>query len=347
MPADAHATPPCCVGKRDKSSKAGCATLSFLSHRLFLYTFILSDDTIMLHHFLQHYSRLGVLPEHTAVAIRMREGGTAAQLQETQAVLKRAQVPDENIQILRRPPSDALKLSLVNAYVTSLPFNAWAIYADVDELFVYPCSLSSLVNQKKIKCMTGHMCDQMAANGNISELQYEPEVAVQFPLACRVRQRFFQASMVYSKTILWRARTAANTTVLFRNTHQVAPSYSIGNYSKETVSCESGPGGGQVRHYTMTAGAMRGNKEKLKLDGSIVNGRPVNYANTSCSKVFGGRKHKLTCNDYSTLYWVQAEQVSRLRKHGTALPTHWMCPGCNKVVTKAGNATVCEPWLTC
>ena len=48
--------------------------------------------------------------------------------------------------------------------------------------------------------MSGRMCDQMSANGNISELQYEPDVAQQFPLACRVRQRVFQNRMVYSKT---------------------------------------------------------------------------------------------------------------------------------------------------
>lgn len=340
MVANTAHDPPCCIGSRDKQSNAGCSPLTFIAPRLFLYTFILSDDAIMLHHWLRHYHRLGVFPQHTAVAIRMREGGSAAQLQETQSVLSKARVPTENINVIARAPSDTLKLNLVNAYLASLPRNAWAIYADVDELFLYPCSLHSILVQKKVKCLTGKMCDQMAANGNIPEVQYEPDAALQFPLSCQVRQRYFQSHMVYSKTILHRVHTASNTTVIFRTTHAVSPSFSPGNYSQEPHKCEIA---GQVRHYTMTAAAMRGNKEKMQLDGQIVNGKAVNYANASCSLPYGGKKHKLTCTDYSTLYWVQRNQVDRFEKHGSAVPTHWMCPGCSKV----GNVTVCKQWSGC
>ena len=318
----------CCVGRHSGGVKS-CSPLEFLAPQLYLYSFLLSDDAVMLHHWIRHYLRLGVLPTNTAVTIRVREGASRKDLLETIAVLKKARVPRESIRILNRPPSDDLKMRAINRHLASLPTDAWAIYADVDELFDYPCDMSR-IKRKKTVCLTGGMCDQMAFNGNISELQYEPDVSHQFPLSCRVRQRYFSSHMKYFKTILHKVRTPSNRTVEFRSTHAVG----------EGVVCEQL---GTVRHYTMTAAQMRGNHEKMVLEARSINGVALNYANASCSTPYGGRKHPLQCKDYATLYGVQLQQVERVRKHGEAIPTNWLCPGCKW----DGNRSVCKPFVGC
>jgi len=342
-----HATsPPCCVGKHERAASTRCSTLAFLAQQLFLFTFLLSDDAKMLHHFLRHYHRLGVLPTHTGAVVRVREGSSAASLTATLGVLQAAGVLRERVRVIDQPPSDELKLRLINKHISSLPPDAFVIYGDVDELFEYPCALEKLVRKQRFTCLSGGMCDQMAASGNISELQYEPDVALQYPLACRIRQRYFSNHMVYHKTILSRVRTASNGTILFRTTHAVAASSgSRRHHASQPATQESMPcdHGGIVRHYTMTAEAMEGNREKMRLESRSIDGKALNYANATCSFPYGGKKHKLVCSDYSTLYGVQRQQVTKFERVGSAVPTSWLCPGCSS----NGNVTRCKPWTAC
>ena len=117
--------------------RLGCSPLKFLAPRLFLFSFILADDTVMLHHWLQHYSRLGVWSTHTAIAIRTNEPADTESLKETLQLLRAANV--STVSVINSPPSDTLKIQTMNNFLERLPADAWAIYADVDELFDYPC----------------------------------------------------------------------------------------------------------------------------------------------------------------------------------------------------------------
>lgn len=348
--------------------------LSFMAQRLFLFSFILSDDAMMLAHFLRHYIGLGVSPMHVGLAVRVREGSDPASLQATLSTLRAAAVPRKHVRVIRHPPSDTLKLQLVNEHLLSLPSDAWAIYADVDELFDYPCDLRRHVNGNAGKtntavragrsyeparrsvahgsptrgatftafrtqaCMTGTMCDQMAANGDMAVLQPWPDVAQQYPLACRVRQRVFQNHMVYYKTVLHRVRPGRERgdlrPVLFRTTHAL----------NSTAACAKG---GRVRHYTMTAATMAGNREKAELERRSVNGVATNYANASCSFPYGGKRHKLICSDYSKLYEMQVEHVknaqSAARSGVQVRPPSFICPSCPGKSGRHGCKTVLEP----
>ena len=95
-------------------------------------------------------------------------------------------VPKSHVRVIRSPPSDALKVDLINSLVNSLPRKrSWFIYADVDELFDYPCGQ----NLRQHPCVAGSMWDQMAANGNISEMRISSSTwvaaAVGWALVCR------------------------------------------------------------------------------------------------------------------------------------------------------------------
>ena len=104
----------------------------------------------------------------------------------------------------------------------------------------------------------------------------------------------------------------------------MAPSYSIGNYSKETVSCESGPGGGQVRHYTMTAGAMRGNKEKLKLEHDITMSAVFDSVVTNDGFVFQQLDSRRASLDLAECVVLYAHSLG-LRLGLCVCPSLWVC----------------------
>ena len=62
--------------------------LRALSNHLHLFSFLLSDDTILLAHFLKHYhGQVGVRPDRTAIAIRTRDDEPPGALAATLDVL--------------------------------------------------------------------------------------------------------------------------------------------------------------------------------------------------------------------------------------------------------------------
>ena len=187
----------------------------------------------MLLHFLRHYHRLGVWPSHTSVAIRARRSASLAATNATLRVLQQAGVPDSNVRMIHAPPSDTLKIQLMNEHLESLPSTAWSIYADVDELFDYPCELQGAVVRKKL-CFSGTMLDQLSASGNITEMQETPDLAAQYPLQCRIRSTVVphvQANKVILHRVYGNAgfkggAVSPHLLVRFRSTHSI-----IGNNS--------------------------------------------------------------------------------------------------------------------
>ena len=320
----------CCVehGATKRAAHKQVATaectpqLRFLADRLFLFSFILADDADMLWHWLRHYHGLGVRPTHTYVAVRARHSATEEQLQATLQALAAGGVPQQNLRVVRAPPSDSLKLELINQRIAALPAGSWFVYADVDELFDYPCSLE--VFTRRSVCLLGVMWDQLAADGNITELAGAPDLSLQFPLQCRVRTTLAR-HMNPHKVILHRVdgresgELHRHRRIMFRNTHAV-------NSSQCGVL-------GISRHYILTTRQMASNAQKAALQPlgadltSTLGAEPVrlNWANATCGN-FDARTGQ--CADYSLLlHWMQQQVQRSLVGNGvTAYPSHHMCP---------------------
>ena len=291
--------------------------LQSIAHNTHAFSFILADDALMLRHWLRHYLRIGILPSHVHIAIRMRRSASAAALAETRQALDAANVPSANVELIHSPPSDDLKLTLINRQMDSLPKGSWFIYADVDEHFDYFCGIRP---QAMRSCITGIMYDQLARNGNISEATDEPHLTDQYPLMCQIRAIVLPRMKNY-KTILVNVGGKGHRVRRFRNTHSVNDSCTTGGIS---------------RHYMMTLQTMRGNAQKAALIPGAVPApavapppkkRPTravvpitpspNWANGTC----GNPSTKTgKCLDYYMLYDFMRKQLKAVDRHGSSYP---------------------------
>ena len=293
-----------------------------VADQLYLFSFILPVDSVMMSHWLRHYHSLGVRPSHTNVAIRVDPGTSeesqqGAALKTTLLTLHSAGVPRTNVQVLYAEPSDELKRSSINALMDSVPKDSWFIYADSDELFDYPCNISPH-DLKKVPCMAGMMWDQLANNGNISEAQLSPSLHEQFPLVCRIRSTAVP-KMNPVKNIISNVGGGRFAVRRFRNTHAL-------NSTCQLL--------GIVRHYSMTGQQLANNgrgrdvqpKQKKASTfgkGTAVDPAPLNYANGTC-----GNPNPRTgaCMDYALLLKFMRKQVARVAANGTAPPPTHLCP---------------------
>ena len=157
--------------------------LAFMRDYLYAFSFLPGNDAVLLRHWLNHYTvGTGVRPDHLAFATtasQARGDGWAEHV----AVLRRAGVAARQVEIVNDTYSDGLKLSVINAHIASLPLDAWLLVADHDELVRFSCELRHRLPQ--IVC--GHMTDMLALGGSIAPLRPTPDISVQFPLACSIR----------------------------------------------------------------------------------------------------------------------------------------------------------------
>ena len=266
-----------------------------IANTLHLFSFILSDDAIMLRHWLRHYHGLGVWPNQTHVAIRIRKSAAEAALGETRRALNEANVPEANVQIVTAPPSDALKLKLINSLMDSLPPLSWFIYADVDEHFDYQCSEPIWHN----RCLNGHMVDQVAPGGVMAAAAPQPALAEQYPHQCRIRETLPQTKIFKVILVNVGGLGTMNGTHhrmynynaekrRFRNTHATT----------ESNKCVLR---GIVRHYSMTAQQLAGMEEKaVTAEKQAIGSHQVvtNYAKGACGSYSPDGKK---CLDYVLL----------------------------------------------
>ena len=289
----------------------GPSGLTKLRSHLHLFSFVLSSDALLLRHWLRHYHGLGVRPDHTHIAIRVDESQPAPN--EVLRTLDDGGVPKSHVRVIRSPPSDALKVDLINSLVNSLPRKrSWFIYADVDELFDYPCGQ----NLRQHPCVAGSMWDQMAANGNISEMREAPDLAQQYPLQCRVRQRV--ARMKFTKNILVNVGGGGRGMGLGLSPRRFFDTHSVNG------TCALG---GIVRHYSMTAQQLKALELKADtVELSKAQRRPLaqvaafrntsNFAGGQCGTM---DKRTGRCLDYSILGDFMASRVKAF-KDGTLNP---------------------------
>lgn len=281
-----------------------------LTNELYLFTFILTGDGLMLRHWLQHYHRLGVRPNQTSLAIRLERGETASDAAEILSVLAAKGVPHANVRMISEAPSDHLKVATINKAIDLLPPKSYFIYADVDEHFDYPCQRP---RESIPGCMLGVMIDQLAGNGNISRARETPTLEQQYPLQCRIRSRLNVRSN-YLKTIIFNIGGNGMKPRRFRSTHLV------GNESR----C---PLFGIVRHYSMTGQQYENNAARTVpaiankptgfRDGQPVYGVSVNYANATCGMTDPSTG---ACLDYDVIGKFMKRQIDQVAAKGSSVP---------------------------
>ena len=119
------------------------APLRFLAPRLHLISFATAADQLMLRHFVDHYTSLGLAPARMRVFVFAPTGGGGEALVEMLHTRGMTQS-----RLVTAAYNDSFKLQLINDHYASLPEDAWAMTPDVDELYHYPCtSLPRLVSR--------------------------------------------------------------------------------------------------------------------------------------------------------------------------------------------------------
>ena len=235
--------------------QANC-TLWFLRDVLYAYSYLPGNDVLLLRHWLSHYiDGLGLRPDHVSLATSADLAPT--HLAATMETLEQAGIERSRVTLVNGSYSDHEKISRVNEYVRGLPRDAWMILADLDELFSFSCAMSSAVRRSDRFC--AQMRDRLAADGTIAPLRPFPDISVQYPVACGLRQLLSQGSHVgggqfmTSKTALYRVWLHGGIR-LFRNPHNIG--------SSAANSCDFGHAA--LAHYTLTAQAMEHTESKVQ-----------------------------------------------------------------------------------
>lgn len=172
------------------SSKCGRSTmLGFMRSQLYAYSFIPGKDALLLAHWLQHYiSGIGIPPAHFAFGMMASSQANARIWDEHRAVLEHAGIDvRRQITLLNSTYTDELRLANVNNYIAALPKDAWLIFADHDEFFRFSCTVRQAVQLHRGDVFCSPMLDMLALDGTIAPLQAAPDISVQYPIACRIR----------------------------------------------------------------------------------------------------------------------------------------------------------------
>jgi len=172
--------------------QANC-TLWFLRDVLHAFSYVPGDSIMLLRHWLTHYlDGLGLRSDHVHFAINADLA--VPNLDASIRVLELAGVARNQVTLVNGSYSDLGKLARVNDFIQGLPTDAWFIFADHDEFFSFSCAMPSLVKSYDRFC--AQMMDRLAADGTIAPLQNFPDISVQYPIACGLRQMLSAGSRV-------------------------------------------------------------------------------------------------------------------------------------------------------
>ena len=270
------------------SSSSPSCSLANLTSSLHLITFTDDLDGLALNHFLAHYTsaRVGVDLANVHVLIDSRAlAGSSDGLQRLQLEVLRTTlrlprgamslVPMHNAS--GRGGFDRLKLHATNTILSSLPLAAWAIVADVDEFFEYPCTIHRTIRKQNRarQPLPGHvfcarMTDRLAASGRIEAMRpAPPSLAAQYPISCTARQELGSSRRGHGnfgagtrKVVLFRVRvhTSAPPRLM------LSPHYVSHNISHRRPPMPRCDWIGDFAHYTLTL--QQYERLNRKLNGS-------------------------------------------------------------------------------
>lgn len=227
-------------------------SLRFLGSLVHGFSFVSVREPILLRHWLNHYVvGLGIPPRNLGFVVHVSTDTGAeesALLDVTFRALSNHGISvDRQARIHRGRYTDAERLDAVNEFVSHLPNQSWMVFADSDEFFSYPCNLASKVHG--YDAFSAVMRDRLSSNGSIAPLRDEPDISVQFPIECGLRQALSsdarKGQFHTGKIVLFRVEAhSLGVRRFFRSPHNLNTPSSLAARL------------GDFAHYTLTAEAM-------------------------------------------------------------------------------------------
>jgi len=216
----------------------------------------------MLAHWLDYYfDVIGVWPNHTSVILH-EDFAPSASVVAAVAVLSAVGVTGTLVPGAPANVLEGIKLKRLNVHLSMLPENAWLIFADVDEFFVYPCDVLARIGKRDAAC--GFMTDRIAVDArSLPPVRAAPALAEQYPRCVKIRG-YGRAPIAGNplKLVLLRARTGKLAQIpVFITAHRARISnrtgannfvggYPAGGTQNQCVFL------GRFSHYSMTEEAM-------------------------------------------------------------------------------------------
>ena len=186
---------------------------------VYLWTMVASSAVDILAHFLEHYIDAGVPPENMNFLIN--PVGNYTRLDKLYKILGDYGVDVNNSATVHtgRFHSD-VKREAVNAFIRTLPNDAWLTYPDLDEFFHYPCR-----RPDPFESLCGRMVDRIhSLSPNVTIAATDPNplrrpLSAQFPRCVLVRNAVMQANA--KKHMLFRVRPETGFVATMRSSHQL------------------------------------------------------------------------------------------------------------------------------
>ena len=164
--ATASELPPAPIG----GNASNCTLTRFpkaTAEKVHFFSFVAADLYHMLAHALRYYTHLGLdLRQRGRVVVHNASG--PANLERTATYLRRYGVS----YVVSNVYSSAIKRGAANAYLRSLPTDAWLVYPDLDEFFAFPCALDEIMSRGAF--ISGIMVDRVAHDWRLAALRTLP-----------------------------------------------------------------------------------------------------------------------------------------------------------------------------
>ena len=296
--------------------RTGC-TLHFMRERLYLYSWFAATEHVLLSHWLRHYIvGLGVLPNHTSILLHAGDGWlaasasangansairqrTAEHVESSRAVLVHFGVSSTRVDHERY--MDSRRYADIRAHLMTLPIDAWAIYADSDEFFSFPCRMPKILPFSEYYC--GFMMDRLAADGTFPPLRAHPDISVQYSQHCALRQQYNKLPaakrqgfmFTTHKTALFRVRRSSDGALRYlRNSHSLSIDGAAFNMTGGTC-----PIIGPFAHYTLSASAVEALEQKAEM--RVQEARAARAGHREASPIHCQVQSATGCPDYAGL----------------------------------------------
>lgn len=225
--------------------------LGFMASRLHLFTMAPTHDYMLMRHFLTHYRDLGVrLHKYGHVVLHVTDDESFGKMQ---WVLKEFNMWNyNNFEVVDHYHPD-IKRDKLNAWLKSLPLNAWAINADDDEFFEYPCNLQESI-KKGEGLFWGHMEDRVGSNFSFPVLKEDPSIHEQYPVSCTDLRQTTGDDSATSKYMLFKVHDKGQVRQ-FKSSHSLVMLQGARSSSQALVQTEMfklGQDIGGFPHYMFT-----------------------------------------------------------------------------------------------
>jgi len=285
---------------------AGTAEQPAFAHvagTIFLWSMVEATNTVLLRHFLTHYRSIGIrLHTNAHVCLQGDEEAT----RKAQSTLDDFLVANRSIAPVY---SSKIKAGLVNAFLQTLPQDAWLVYPDADEMFHFdpPSKLAPLMAKHAAFC--GQMLDRVASDLSLAPMRPDIPLSQQYPI-CAVIRGSIQSAV---KLTLIRSRIDGMV-VQFHNSHSAQLMDRDGKLHGlyggiRRLGCANS---GWLSHYQYSAEAYNLTLRKLRTYSS---GQTYDHNNAN---VYRQQLSMFTQNSSTGRYEFSAQGVKAVQKYTRA-----------------------------